>query len=325
MALTGYGSFHGRNIQHGLELAKKDLEKRGWKVELTYEDDGTIPQRSITAIRALSARGYSLFIGPTWSYQVEAAGPLYARTPVIAFSPATYSAVTGGPHAHLLHGTTPATAKVEPVSKWLKQSGYSKAAILYAACAWGETHREVYEQAAAQAGVKIVYNDHFDYGQEAASLPAMLAAIKSSGAEVVLSTSSAEAVGLIVKLMTELRSKAAFLSTDDLNDALAQKLVDLHRPGRPRLFLLALPMMEAFQSHYAAHYYGTAGIYSDTAYDGLMMFAQAIENGSKNAVEIESFLRKNGYQGLSGTFRFDKNGDTEKGSYVITELAPAAQ
>ena len=321
LALSGYASVHGHNIQRGLEMAKFDLEKQGWQVRLTYEDDGTVPVRSVSTVRSLMARGLRLFIGPTWSFQVAAAAPLYAAGPVLAFSPATCSAVAGGPRAHLLHGITPVPAIVAPLTAWLKGRKARRIAILYASCAWGEEHRKAYETAASEAGAEVVYNDHFEYGDEDGAIPIMLGKIKAAAPDVILSTSSAEGVGVMVRRMAELKMKSPLLSTDDMNDALQQKLIDFR--GAPPLYTIALPVEEQFRVRYAKHFGEAAGIYSDIAYDGLMLFARAAEMTDGTPRAMEQFLRKlPGYTGVSGRFDFDQNGDVKKGNYVISEIRP---
>jgi ABC-type branched-subunit amino acid transport system substrate-binding protein len=314
LALTGPAAVHGRSMRQGLELAKADLEREGWQVELTLQDDGTVPARSVTAIQALAAQGHTLFIGPAWSFQVEAAGPVYAKNNLCAFAPAVFSGVAGGRHEHLFYGVTPAAAKTAPLAAWLKKNKIRRAAIFVAQSAWGDIHEQVFHQAVREAGAEVVYSDRYEYGSEPAAIPVILAKIKASNPDAVLHTSSAEGVALTVKKMAELRLDIPLLSTDDMNDAFSLGLIS----ATPKLYALTLPVSEPFRKHYLEHFGEAPGIYADSAYDGMMIFARAVEMTDGSPQQIRRFIQQDlNYTGASGVFQYDANGDVQKTPYVI--------
>ena len=77
LSMSGPASAQGAALKDGIELAKNVLENGGWKVEVIYEDDGTVPKTTVSAIESLAARGTKFFIGPTWSFLADAAAPIF--------------------------------------------------------------------------------------------------------------------------------------------------------------------------------------------------------------------------------------------------------
>ena len=96
LGLSGIAAEHSENIRRGVELAKLDLERAGWVVALEYEDTTAAPAKVVSSIQSLLSKGHKLFIGPTWSYMVAAAKPLYERNDAVAISPITSTETTDG-------------------------------------------------------------------------------------------------------------------------------------------------------------------------------------------------------------------------------------
>lgn len=161
LGLTGDASVHGNNILQGIKLAKADLEQLGWKVDLAVEDDNTKAAKTISALQALNSRGYKLIIGPTWSFQVEAAIPVLERLNIIAFSPAISSVLVGRNSKNVFYGTSFGRSKLDPLIEWLRRTSAKNIAIIFAESPWGEAHKELYIKAIKKAGAKSVAIESF--------------------------------------------------------------------------------------------------------------------------------------------------------------------
>ena len=320
LGATGYASVHSENMRRGIELAKEHLEAHGWRVELRYEDDATQAAKSAAAVQALVAKGYRLFIGPAWSFLMAAAAPIYSRADVVAYGPATCSKVAGTPNPHIFHGTTPAGAKLPVLRQWLEAQGVTRVAVLYAASAWGEVHHNVFIEAAKAAGAAVVFDEHYEYGEEQSTLPVLIERLRTAAPEVVLTTSSAEGSAVTVKKLADLRVTAAFLSTDDVVDAVQQRLIAPSAAGLP-LYALVVPVTDAFRKMYFARYQQEPGVYSDSAYDGVMLYAAAAAATDGSPEGVRRFMRGGTpYAGVSGSYRYDERGDVVKNPYQVVRL-----
>ena len=318
LALGGNASVHGNNIKNGLELAKRDLESRGWLVDLAYEDDETQPAKTVSAIHALTARGYNLLIGPTWSYQVESAISVIERQNALSYCPATSSIVVGQKSANVFHGISFGEVMLGPVVAWLQANSIKRVAIVYADCVWGEVHSKLYQEATKRVGATLVTQEKFSYGEEESALPILVTRMKAKAPDVILTTGSAQSSAMIVKKLKELNAKIKVMSTDDMQDAVEQRLVNVEDKSIPKIYALIAKIDQRFRDKYRETYSAEAGIYADSAYDGLMIMAEAVGNTDGSTEQVQEYLhQKLNYQGYSGRFDFDDNGDTQKTTFFV--------
>lgn len=111
------------------------------------------------------------------------------------------------------------------------------------------------------------------------------------------------------------------LSTEDMADAISQGLIKTNK-DTPRIFSLQTQVSARFQEASLKMLNKRAGVYSDSAYDGLMIFAKAVQNSDGSSEQIRNYLRHDlVYEGFSGRFIFDDNGDTEKTHYLVEDLS----
>ena len=321
LALTGYAAIHGNNIKHGLELAKADLESQGWHVDLAVEDDNTQSAKTISAIYSLNSRGYKLFIGPTWSFQVDSAIPVLEKQNAISYCPSTSSTVVGQKSKNVFHGVSFGVRQLKPLVAWLTGLSAKRIAILYADCAWGRVHNELYRKAAEETGSEIVAEDKFSYGEEDAVLPIIVTKLKGKAPDVILTTGSAQSSALIVKKVKELKMDTKVMSTDDMQDAILQGLINVSDKTNPKVYALLAQVTKEFRDKYNKTFNTQAGVYSDSAYDGLMLLAKAIEETDGSVGQIRDYLHERLiYNGYSGRFDFDESGDTQKSFFAVEAL-----
>ena len=80
-------------------------------------------------VESLTARGYKFFVGPTWSYLVESAGPALQKGGVLALAPTVSSEKVGGSWPAVFYGTSRSQHKLKALTEWLKVQQVRKAAI----------------------------------------------------------------------------------------------------------------------------------------------------------------------------------------------------
>jgi branched-chain amino acid transport system substrate-binding protein len=321
LSLTGPASVHGNNILEGLNLAAKDLRQQGWLVEILLEDDGTIPARTVTAVQSLADRGVRLLVGPTWSFLIAAAVPVLERRDLLAYAPAASWEVGGGVSPALLYGTRASSDKEGNFLKWLRAEKIKTLAVLVANSDWAELHIEILKRAAAQAGVTIISTQKHNYGDEESALPALATKIAKSDPDAVFSTGSKEGLAKLARLFEDYKFETQLLGLEDIRDAADDKLLPKSMQ-HVRLFTLTQPMSPAFIEYFKNEYKRQPGIYSERAYDALIIFSKAVAAVGDSPQAVRDYLRAKdfSYEGFQGVYNFADKGNTQAGEYQLSEI-----
>lgn len=319
LGLTGGASHHSAAIRKGIELAAEDLRARGWEIDLRFEDDQTNPTKTVSAMQFLARQGYKLFIGPTWSFQVNAVRGIVAKNDFIAMVPAGSSDINGGA-AQGIYNLSPArTQQLPDLVKWLKRTGFRRGFIVTPNGDWGEIHRQVFARAVKEAGGTVVGEEQFDYGIDIASLRTILLKVKQGNADIVFTTGASGDVANVVRARNSLHLNFSILSTEDIRDALALNLVtpaDLQQ----NVFAIGLTVGPDFRKRYSARFGKEPNLYADRGYDALMILAEAVERTDMSPKTVRSFLSSGvQFSGVSGGIKFDNHGDVESGEYQIVK------
>ena len=86
---------------------------------------------------------------------------------------------------------------------------------------------------------------------------------------------------------------------------------------------LAYPSSEKFTERFLTKYNKQPYVFSDSAYDAVMMIGRAVKAKGENIPDLRNYILNDmRYDGLSGPVLFDSNGDVKKGTYQIVELTP---
>ena len=309
LSLSGYASVHGNNMRDGIELAREELIKKGMPVSVVYEDDATMAAKTVSAVSSMQARGITFFMGPTWCSLVESSVPVLEQSGLVAFSPACSSKTVGKPTRSVFFASVPPETKGKALENWIREKGLKRVAILVANDPWCVIHAEVIRKAATSAGAEVVFDDHFDYGYEAASIPTLVTKLSHTKPDLVVSTSSGQAVGLMLKDMQRQKLSAPLLTFDEARDAVEQGFLDPKKTEN-EIYSLSIPVSEGFREKFRKKYNREPGVYSDSAYDGLSLIVRAIYATDGSAVAVKKFLRESKeLEGTRGLYSFDENGD----------------
>lgn len=320
VSLSGPASVHGESIRDGLILAKEDLAAKGINVDLAFEDDGSNSAKTISAIQSLSARGYKLFIGMTWSFQAENAAPVLSRLGALGYAPACSSQIAGGSNSAMLFGTNPSTETTPIIADWFKSNGVKSAGMIYAASGWGTLHEQIFRDAAAQAGTKISAVESYNYGEEGSSIPSLVTKLRTSPPDAIFVTGSKEGSSILLKKLIEQGIKSKILGTDDIEDAVMAGLIPADMKGIDA-FYIALPISDEFRSRFKQRFNKDPYVYADSAYDGLMVFERANRETDGSPQGMRNYLISNlDYSGYTGAIKFDRNGDVHRGTFKIMKL-----
>jgi branched-chain amino acid transport system substrate-binding protein len=320
LGMSGDAAIHASHIRHGIELAADDLKARGWQLDIRYEDDQTDAAKTVSAMQLLVAKGYTFFIGPTWSFQVNAVRGLVAAHDLVAMVPAGSSEINGGAIPGVFNLAVPRVYQLPQVTDWLNRQGYRRAIILTPNDPWGEVHRDVFKRAVKEASGSVVTEEQYDYGIDTASLRAIFLKAKAANPDVLIATGAAADMANMIKARNALGLKFAVIGTDDVKDALSAKLLTA-RDVAHEVFALEVTVGAAFKELYRKRFNQEPPIYSDCGYDALMLLAEATQRTTGTPAAVRELFNSGGeLTGVSGPIIFDGQGDLRGGVFQISKV-----
>lgn len=320
LSLTGDAVTDGQNIQRGIELAKDDLAKKGIEVRVIYEDDGTDPKRTVTSVNKLiGIDKVDALIGPTWSFLYDAVAPIFDKAQVVAYAPANTSEFENTRSAYAFYGATKNAEKRVPIAEWLTENNKKKVAIIVDKSAWGESNLTPFTEAAKDAGAEVVLIERIPFGAEKDTMPTVLAKSNATNADVILTTGYEEGLTILINRVNQQGPHIPVLVASDLPKTLLKNGQIKMSPDDQTYIITTEPSKE-FTEKFHAKYNEAPGNYSDRAYDGLMMIAEAYQNKEENESIAGYLHNETNYQGYATTYKFDQNGDIVGGKWVIKKL-----
>lgn len=320
LSFTGDANVDSLRMQRGFDLAQEDLAQQGINVEIQYEDDETNPAQTISAVRKLlDTYKPDALVGLSWSFLAEAASPVVTEAKIPVFSPANTSEFTGKPSPYIFFGAVRNEQKLEPVVEWLKQKEITSVALFVDNAPWGNNHRDIYTRAAQEAGVEVVLLEEFIFGTEGEVTSAAVTKIKASEADALLWSGGEQGAVILLKKMQEQQVHIPVVGMDHLENIIKKQLVD-YSVDIP-LFVFETSLDQELDRKHQKKYGEPVGIYTDTAYDGLMLMVEAIQNTDRSGEKIAEYLQtKTNYEGFAKTYSFDENGDVEGGEWFLKEV-----
>lgn len=316
LGLTGDASLQAEAMRKGIDLAAEDLRAQDWSVDLAYEDDNTVPAKTVSALRFLNSRGYKLFVGPTWSFQVKAAAPVLKSMEALAIAPAGSASINGGSYAEVFNLCSDRERQVPLVAQWLKQQPQCKLFVMTPAGDWGEIYKGIYLKAAKEAACEVLDQAEYDWGADVNTLKSLLMRAYARGARIVAMTGGPGETSSTVKIRNQARLDLTVLGTEEIEDARSLKLLSAEDVAK-NVFAVRSSVGAEFQAHYQSRYAEPARLYSDRGYDALMLFARASEATDGSVSAIRNYLKQVDIKGMSGRLQFDDNGDMREGAYVV--------
>jgi ABC-type branched-subunit amino acid transport system substrate-binding protein len=296
------------------ELAMFD-SKNNAIVLMTADEDGT-PAQAAEAAKKLLAQGAEVIVGPLFGPSVSAVTPLAQAkgVPVLAFS--TEKSVAGN-GAYLISFLP--QNEVRRVVLYAAAQGHSKFAALVPQSAYGQAAEGAFRDAVAAAKADIVDVEHFAPNPGAVMAP--VGAVAKSDADALLIAQGGtvlKAIGPALLFDGLDRSKVKLLGTGLWDDP------SLSREDSLTGGWYAAPAPDA-DTAFIAKYHAAFGLNPATlaslAYDAVSLVALLAPGEPYHRFTAAALMDPNGFAGVSGIFRFNPDGTSERGLAVL-EMAP---
>jgi len=219
------------------------------------------------------------------------------------------------------------------IARYLTEKGLKNVAFLSMNNAYGDSGREAFEEAAADAGLNIVVKEKFEATDK--DMTSQVAKVKASNAQATVIWAIPPSAAIVTKNYHDMGVNLPLIHTHGIGN---QAFIDLAGDAAEGVILPvgkilvaeqlpdSDPQKEVLLEYIAAYEsrYGTRpSTFGGHAHDGFSLVVKAIEQAGPDRAKIRDALESiTGYAGISGVFNFsaqDHNGLGED-SMVMVEI-----
>ncbi len=329
--ITGQYANEGQGIDKGVKLIAKQINDQGGLLGRTIEvktcDDGGQASQAAICARQLVNEGVLAVIGTYTSGAALAAEPIYARANVIQTSDGTSDQLTAGGYKTFFRNAPPNSAEAKFTAAYLVNGKkFQRIAVLADHSSFAKGLSDAVVQAVKSDGGNLVYTGFITAGSQ--DYTAVLTKIKSVNPDVLYFSGYYPDGGLIRAQMKQLDMSATFVGGDaNQNVAFAQIagnaaqgaiIINVPSPDN-----LPYPEAKQFLADYKAAYgQEPPSIYTLTNADGFRAVIAAVKaTQSTDPAKLIDWLHNlKDFQGLTGTFSWDKTGERIGSPFTAFEI-----
>lgn len=303
----GNGAKVASEIRNGALLALQDFGQS--TIQLVIKD--TIGQAATAQTKASEAvgEGSSIILGPVFSANVSAASAMTqpAGRPIMAFSTDASVAKRG---VYLLSFTP--QDDVRRIISYAASQGRKSVVAFLPKNAYGAVVEGTLRQVAGRSGMAVVHIARYERSGPGIDQAVRDAAVFFENADSIYIPEGggvpSAIMGSVKRLKLPIEGKQLLGSgrweSVKLGDRLLSGAV---YPGRD------ITRFESFSSRYETAYAVKPGVSAALGYDAITLVVDLIRKHRENAFKANVLENSNGFAGISGIFRFRKQGTSERG------------
>ena len=355
LPLTGTYEAYGKNALKGIELAQNQFALLNPDASLTIliKDTESDPQKTITAVKELAESGVAAIIGPVATADIAASEAQKFGIPIITLT--QKDQITRIGTSVFRHFMTPGAQTEALVSFTVKKLGLSRFAILYPDEPYGINFMNLFKDQVASAGGSVVAIQAYDPRQtdfretlqnlssryspvpddskssgvgkrmEPAATAAIAATPSSSEEfEALFIPDSPQKLAVIVPQLAYGNLRPSYLLGTNLWHS--PKLIHTGGPSVQGSILpdgffaeSASETVQQFVRIFHDAYNVSPGYIEAVSYDTAMMIFQIVSNPDihfRGSI-VKELLRPDGYTGVTGNYRFDKDREVQKKLFLL--------
>ena len=327
MPISGPGSYFGVMGKEGIDLALEQVAKtdlKGYKLQVQYEDSACSPlQATNTVKRVLDQLKPHIVIGEECSDASLAIAPILEQAKVVQLNAGSVTMkLTESGYKYVFRIFPNAEQQSAPLVKVAR--GHLKAqtaVILYEKTNAGNDNAEGFEKPFVAAGGKVLAK--IDFGRDVNDFTAIATRVAGLGKVDVIPTYTLEGQGLKI---TQARAQAGVTKGGGGN---AIQIGTIWLPfgfeakaGKAALGYIRIVQFDPtdtrdvaknFATAFKAKYNADPTHLNAHAYDQVMLIADVVKRGGKDAQSIRDGLAATkGYSGVTGSVEFDKTNQNTK-------------
>lgn len=333
----------------GMDLAVEELNAAGGVLGrpvklLRMDDQGSVDHGRIVAQELGRNPDVVAVIGHLHSYVTVAAAPIYDLSGLLLVSAtSTTPALTRQGYGRVFRTTFNDSDVGRQMAEYAHQNGHRRMVIYYSRDEYGRELANSFEEQLVQRGGEIVNRESYDPNLNANPVAAeqTVSAWSSWEFDAVFIAGRGGQAGLLVKELRRRGIRVPVLGSDALatpvfvetgGDAVEGTVIaSAFNDEAPD------PTVQRFNAAFHKRYGREPDVAAALGYDAVRVLAQAMrEAGSAEPEKVAAAMRGlRGYQGVTGAFTFDKNGNLvgapirkvvvrDGGFHYLDEAAPTA-
>jgi branched-chain amino acid transport system substrate-binding protein len=324
-SLTGPGAYFGEQFVNGLQMALADINAKGGingqKVSLIIEDSKTDNTTALTVAKKLiEIDGVKVILGDSWNGTTLTILPYTTEKKIILISPnSSLDVFTKDDYMFRLIPTT--AELVKPLASYLKDSGVRTVAFARVTAAFTQEHYTDFKVEFEKIGGSVVADEQF--ASPGLDVRSELTRIKPKNPDVIFDIhNSGPSIGLLIAQANQLGIKAQYVSTWATENGALLKQYPKEIEGiiYPFMYNESDSAMSKSFADRVREIGKTADFYIASGYDILNVVTKSITKvGADNTDKIkQALLEIKDFDGASGKFGFDSNGDVTRNIFMKT-------
>lgn len=330
--MSGALAQYGKDIAQGAQVAVDELNNEHFSIDgkranfqLVVEDDKADPEEGKRAAQRLVDAGVSAVFGHFNSGVSIPAAPIYAKAGIPQLSVSTNPKYTRMSLPTAFRLTADDIQQGAMLGKLASEKLRGKSIFLVDdKTTFGTGLIDEVQKVLDAKSIKPPHESLDAKTAKDADYAAVVQKIMDSKADIVLFAGD-EAVGIpLLKAMRRSLSTAKFVVADAMCDQSTIKQAEGFADNNYYCTIAGVPPSWlsngiAFMELYKAKYSRAPGAYSTLAYDGVHIFAQAMQEATSTKPEVYlPLMKKTTFDGkVQGTVEFDAKGDIKDGTVVI--------
>ena len=323
LILTGDGAAWGEASRNGIDLAIQEINENGGingkKITVNHQDDNSDPKKAVSAFRHLTEfENTNIIIGTTWSHTGLPLVDLADENQVLMVSPSLGVAEFNEGSDYLFNTWPHDFILSEKLADYVYEKGHTNVALISAQNVWVKEQTNAFTKRFEELGGTIellVEPAPTDMNVNPEALK--IKNVQNKITAIVSTTDGVLVGGRVAKAATELGVELPMFSiTIDMDTIKAAQgaYEGMH-------FLTFLTPTSNFEQKYEAKFGKKADIGAASAYDAVMIIAEAIEKtGSEDPVTLQKYMNQIGeWNGASGNLVSDGTGAFTK-PHLIKEV-----
>jgi len=313
--LTGDAAAYGQSMKKGTELALDAINGAGGiggvKVEVIFEDDRLNAADAQTAfLKLVQSDKVPVVMGSASSSITLSICPKAQESKVVQISSVSTAPSLKDCGKYFFSVMASDTAQGPEWVKVAEALGAKEAAVMYINNDYGIGVKDTFVQAFEAAGGKVLIAQPFELG--ARDFRTEVLKVKETNPKVTFIVDHVAEGSIVIKQAKELGMETQWVTDVSM---VAKEVIDLSGDASEGVMGLragstTTPEYKAFEEAFKKKFNEDPTIWSDFAYDTMMLVAKAIEKGGYTSDGIQKALFEvaESYVGPSGAKKFDQYG-----------------
>ncbi len=320
LPLTGNAANYGEQVKSGLDIALKDVNKNGKKIDIVYEDNQFDPKLGLSAYNKLvKLQGIKYLItfgGNVCPY----INPLAQRDQVVNFATGCNTLDFKDSFSYNFRFDVAESEASKAMVSYIKEVFKPKTvAMLYINNDWGTIVSKTIKDALVKNNITV--NDEETFNDGSRDIRTQLAKIKNSNPDVIFFLSLSNLTPTLLKQVHELGiAKPLFTNISIQDPAVIKNTGDLAEG-----VLYSAPKLEQVdnvrnQSFDAVFPDPNSRNFASWGFDSIHLFADAFSSVGDNTQKVTNYLHQvRNYQGAFGLINYNDSGELTL-SYAIKSI-----